>query len=351
MLRHLSLKNFRNHANFEADFGATGAIITGANGSGKTSILEAIFLLSALRSFRHRSMEEVVKTGETFCEISATTDIETLLLRWQFEPSKKTALRRNNVLMSTTEILKKKKFFAVLFSPEELQLPFVSPRERRKFLNRLLTPLFPAHLNDLRQLEKILASRNALLKRIVENMAKRDEIDFYDQAFAQVSEGVTALRKQFFVESESAFATFYQKIARTSAQLQISFAPNTETNLFSLLQQTYTRDLARGATTHGAHHDDFCFLLDGKPLENCGSRGEVRSAILALKMAERDFVQRITECEPVLLLDDVFSELDADRRRHLMEFISGKQSFVTTTDTPARAIKSLDLPILALPLG
>ncbi len=351
MLRHLSLQNFRNHARLVADFAPEGAIITGANGSGKTSILEAIFLLSTLRSFRHRSMEHVVQEGMSDCEVIATTDAEEFALRWQFSPRKKTVLRRNNVVISTPELLKRKAFFAVLFSPEELQLPFLPPRDRRRFLNRLLTPLFPAHLKDLRTMDKVLESRNALLKRIAEGVATRAELEFYDQAFAEVSRQVTALRQRFFDEAQTAIARFYQTISGTAATLRIRFVADVNENITEILTQEYQRDLARGTTSRGAHHDDFCFLLDGQPLESHGSRGEVRSAILALKMAERDFVHTITKQEPVLLLDDVFSELDADRRRHLMEFIAGRQCFVTTTDTPSRAIKSIDLPIFALPLS
>ncbi len=347
-LRHLSLTNFRNHANFTADFSRQGAIITGANGAGKTSILEAICLLSSLRSFRTRKMDEVVLSGEDFCEVTAKTEAEAFTLRWQFTPRKKTVLRRNDVILSAPELLKRKGFFAVLFSPEELQLPFMPPRDRRKFMNRLLSPLFPAHLRDLRKLEKIVASRNALLKRIYDGLAKREEVEFYDQELATVSEQVTALRQKFFAESQTAFAKFYQTISGTSATLSIDFAPSITDAPLVTIQNEYAHDLARKATSRGAHHDDFHFFLDGVPLENCGSRGEVRSAILALKMAERDFVHQTTETEPVLLLDDVFSELDADRRRHLMEFISQRQCFITTTDTPTRAVKHIDLPVMRL---
>lgn len=348
MLCRLSLKNFRNHEFFSTDFHNEGAIITGANGSGKTSILEAIFILTSLRPFRSKTMQPVVSNGETFCEIIAETTDEAFLFRWQFLPEKKTALRRNGVLMSAPEILKRKAFYAVLFSPEELQLPFAAPRERRRFLNRLLIPLFPDHLRELRRLDNVIESRNKVLKRIQEKKASREELEFFDDALAESSVKVSDMRAKFFSDQQQEIVNNYRLISGSNMNLHIEFQPDIQGDPREIIRAEYKRDLLRGSTGKGAHHDDFYFLLENKPLQECGSRGEVRSALLALKLAERAFVKKTTGKEPVLLLDDVFSELDAERRRYLAETIIGAQSFVTATDAPVRALQNIDLPIITL---
>ena len=348
MISRLFLKNFRNHADFSAEFSARGALFVGKNGAGKTSILESIFLLSHLKSFRAKSADQFLRRDADFGEIAAENDGDEILFRAARRPRRGTALFWRGQKVSTTAFLAKKNLFATLFSPEDLFLPFAPPDRRRRFLNRILFPLDARLFAAARQFEKILNSRNALLKRIFEKKAGRDELKFFDQKFCSISEKITKNRAHFLAEISEEIAENYQKIARKSEKLKIVFLPSAAENLPEKLNKNFVLDCARGSTGFGAHRDDFCFFLRDEKLTEIASRGEIRSAILALKMAEKNFLAKKTGKTPILLLDDVFSELDADRRRHLTDFFDDSQIFATATDPPKRAFFGKDFPILNL---
>lgn len=349
MLSSIELRHFRNHFQFSADIPENGCIFSGPNGSGKTSILEAIFLMASLKSFRLKSTSGCIQNGEEMFEITTKSNDEKLIFRCQSTPRKKTILIRNDAVLSTQEILQKKSFFAVLFCPEDLLLPFASPDHRRRFLNRVLVPVFSDHFIAIRHYEKILRSRNALLKRIAEGLAKEDELHFYDEQLAEQSEEITKKRTDFFVDIRQNIADYYGTISHSSDTLDIAFQPNVTGDVQAELNRRRKNDIFRGTTSCGAHLDDFSFFIRNQPLEENGSRGEVRSAILALKMSEKIFIQSATQKKPILLLDDVFSELDAHRRKHLMEMIDQMQTIITTTDVPSRAVKDAHMKIV--PLG
>ncbi len=348
MISALSLRNFRNHADFSVDFSPLGALIVGANGSGKTSLLEAIFLLATLKSFRAKTNDTFIKTGEDFCEISAQTETQNLIFRTAMRPRKGTALFFDATKKTTTDFLTEKSFCAVLFSPEDLILPFSPPDRRRRFLNRLLFPLDASLFSVAREFERVLASRNALLRRISDGLAKRNEILFYDEKLCSNSIRITEARADFFSEIAEEISQYYFQISGKDESLEIRFSPDSLDDLPEKLNKNFVLDCARGSTSNGAHRDDFEFFLRGKNIGEVGSRGEIRSAILALKMAEKSFLKRKTGQNPILLLDDVFSELDADRRRHLTSFFENSQIFLTATDAPRRAFLGRDFPLLFL---
>lgn len=348
MLRSLKLRNFRNHSGFFAEFTPAGAVLVGPNGAGKTSVIEAIYLLATLRSFRHSHTRDMMLDHDGLTEVLAATDEEELGIRVQMRPTKATAIVRNSLPVSASEFLKSKRFFAVLFSPEELQLPFALPKERRRFLNRLLSPLSPAHLQDLHDFEKTLAARNALLRRIQAQQAGKEELDFYDERLAVRSTAITARRARFFADFGERIREAFAELTGLFKAVEPRFLPDITDNALATIKDATDRDIARGATGRGAHHDDFGFWLDGRPLQAVGSRGEVRSALLALKLAEFDFIKAEAGVTPILLLDDVFSELDAERKAHLTAFISGKQSFLTTTETPDPSGALGTLPVITL---
>jgi len=179
-------------------------------------------------------------------------------------------------------------------------------------------------------------------------LAKREELFFYDEKLCSSSSVITESRAHFFNEIEKEFSENYSRISGKNELLEIRFFPDTPENLSEKLNKNFVLDCARGSTANGAHRDDFGFFLRGEDLAEVGSRGEVRSAILALKMAEKNFLTRKTGRSPLLLLDDVFSELDGDRRRHLTDFFGDSQIFLTATDAPRRAFLGREFPILEL---
>lgn len=348
MLKRLTLKNFRNHTQFSIEIPSSGMIIIGPNGSGKTSILESIYALSTTRPFRARQSQIFVKKECEVGEITGETEKDLLEIKWQVSPRKKTLLRQNEIELTASEYLERKNFFAILFSPEDLYLPFDAPQKRRRFLNRILLTLDPNLFQSYQRFEKILVQRNALLRRIDEGKAKREELEFYDQEFAKESEKITKNREQFFQEISPLITKNYTSISSKEETLEVEFRPSVSENVLQKLKENIEKDLHRGSTSAGAHHDDFQFLLRGEHLEESGSRGEVRSAILSFKMAEKKYIQEITKKHPIILLDDVFSELDSNRRKHLTEFVTGEQVIITATDMPARATEGVELKIVEL---
>jgi DNA replication and repair protein RecF len=299
MLNRLEIRHFRNHESFLADIPPNGCIFSGPNGSGKTSILEAIFLLASLKSFRLKNTYSCIQNGEPLCEVKATCPHEELVFRCQEKPKKKTALFWNNALVSASEMLEKKSFFAVLFCPEDLLLPFASPENRRRYLNRVLIPIFSDHFVAIRKYEKILRSRNALLKRIGEGVAKKEELDFYNKELAAQSHLITTKRREFFTEIEASVCHFYATISGASDPLRLVFEPNVpDGDPLEALKTHQKRDILRGTTSCGAHLDDFSFFIRKKPLIENASRGEVRSTLLALKMSEKLFIKSNTKKHP-----------------------------------------------------
>lgn len=383
MLKTLSLINFRNHDHFTCDLPESGIIFVGPNGVGKTSILEAIFSLATTRPFRTRETGVFLKDKENTGGIFAQTNEEKFELQWQLNP-RKTILKRNDVSLNAPEFLEKKTFFAVLFSPEDLQLPFSAPAERRKYLNRVLFPLGPKLYRSYQRFEKILKQRNALLRRINEGKSNRDELEFYDEEFAKESVVITEERRKFLKNILEEVSENYKNISGKDEEIEIRFfpsvkiagglapmsdeetvvetmgeSPSLENTLITrqaslldeikkTLKKNLEHDIFRGSTNSGAHKDDFCFFLRGEEIQNTGSRGEVRSAVLALKMAERKFIEDMSHKKPILLLDDVFSELDSERRKHLASFLKGQQVIITATDTPERALVGSDLKVMEL---
>ncbi len=348
MLRNIHLKNFRNLTDLALDIPREGLIITGPNGSGKTSILEAVYTLATLKSFRAQQTMQCIQHGQNLAEVSAETENDSFIFRWQNSPKKQTVLSFNEIITQPAEILKKKSFFAVLFSPEDLFLPHSSPEKRRRYMNRVLIPLFSSHFQSMRRFEKILKTRNALLKRVAEGISKKDELDFYDNEFSRESEAITQVRSQYFEAISDAVARRYCEISGTKEKLTLRFCSHVSENVLETLQKNHERDIFRGVTTSGAHLDDFSFTLRDTPLQECGSRGEVRSAILALKISENEYLQSITGQKPLFLLDDVFSELDSRRRKHLAEMVSSMQTLITTTDIPSRAVRNVSMELYRL---
>jgi len=347
-LKNIFIKNFRNYQNFSTEFSSKGAIFCGKNGAGKTSILEAIFVFFSIFPFRSRYPEIFIKNDQNFTEISAKTDSENFKFLWEIYPQKKSTFFHLGVKKSIKEILQDKKFFAVLFTPEDLQIPFLSPRDRRKKIDRIIFPLDPNIFQASLKLKKILRQRNALLKIISQHLSKTEELDFFDQKLVEFSEILSSKREEFCQQISDDIRKNYFFISGKKEILEIKFFRGWKGDLSKVLQENRKIEITKNRTEFGAHRDDFVFFLRGKNITEIGSRGEIRSAMLALKLAEKNFIENKVKISPILLLDDVFSELDADRRRKLNEFITNQQIFLTATDIPSRAFLNIKLPIFQI---
>lgn len=330
-LKNLKLENFRNHESLELNFDFEKInVFFGSNGIGKSNILEAIYTIAITKSFRTNLIKELIQYNKGHFRISTKTMIDSVEtdfeICYQNVPTKR-VLKKNGV-----STIFKKYFGNILisfFSPDELNLIYLEPSRRRKYLNTVLSQIYPEYLEALIKYEKVLIQRNRLLNMIKENKASKTDITLWDEKLVLYGDILIKFRTSFLTEIIADINDFYAKISSQDADVFINYKyPKTfEESLKSSLNE----DIARGVTTHGPHRDDFEMFLNGHSANHFCSRGECRSIILSLKLAEKIFFQNKLNKNPIILLDDVFSELDKERQMHLLENLNNSQVFITTS--------------------
>ncbi len=323
----------------------------GPNAAGKTSLLEAIVLLAWGRSHRTSADGELVRWG---CELarvearvgSATTTpddgdaVEVALVRTASGGARK-RIRVNGVARRAASLAAVLR--TVVFAPEEMLLVAGSPSLRREALDGLAGQRSPAYLRDLAAYGRALQQRNGLLRLIREEQASRSELRFWDGALLEAGTAVREERQRLLVEIGGPLAAAHAEIApeeAVGARLTLGYVTNAPQHpgevvrdaLARRLAETAEKEVWNGTTLIGPHRDDLVFEMGGRPLASFASRGQQRTAILAFKLAEVDLLTALDGRPPLLLLDDVFSELDPERRSHLVRRIAAlPQAFVTTT--------------------
>jgi len=325
MLKKLKLENFRSHKKFELELADITALI-GENGIGKTNVLEAIGLLSFCRSFRDDDKKNLVNFDSAFARVNGD-DFEIFIQR---EPILIFQSKENGIKKKQSEFIGGLR--AVVFSPESLLLITGGPKERRRSLDIMISQKNRDYLRSLIKFEKVRTERNSLLKRICEGRAKENELDFWDAELVCEGSMIAENRAKVIGEFNKIIGSLYNEIAGASDKLRIDYPHKFTLESFAqLLKENRRYDIMTARSNVGPHRDNYFFLLNGRDMANFASRGEVRSAVMAYKIAE---LQLLTEKEamPLLLLDDVFSEFDAERRNHLGKMICQYQTVITTTD-------------------
>lgn len=336
MLKSLKLTNFRSYQKGDFKFEKT-TIFIGTNGIGKTNILEAIYFLSTGRSWRTGKDSESIKWEEDFAKISATItseethQLDLIMQKQGYEAPLVKTIKINDVKRKMVDLLGR--LPSVLFSPEEIQMADGAPALRRRFLDILLCQTDKYYTLALIELGKVLKNRNKLLFAIKTGKGKPDELDFWDEKLIENGQMIIENRRKAIESLNKKIGKIYDDISGKKEKLELKYKPSVEAEQFAeMLAGNREREIEAAATIHGPHRDDFVFLLDGRDLTTFGSRGEFRTAILALKIGELDYVKKALEAEPILLLDDIFSELDADRRMHMAKIVEEAQAIITTTD-------------------
>lgn len=337
ILTELDLTNFRNYSKKSFKFDKTTAII-GKNGLGKTNILEAIRYLSIMKSFRAKREREVIKFDEEVARIVGRGEAK--------EEKIKIAIGLTNDRKQVEVNQAKKRvsqavgyFKTVLFSPDDLDFVSGPPTLRRRFLDSIISQENPIYLTALLSLQKVVKQRNAILFRISKDLAQKDELLFWDQELVKHSLLVQPLRKELVNQLNEGLSQRYEKISgQTNSKMKIEYQENKIS--LDILESIRSKDLRYTTTTVGPHHDDLVLELNNNPLAAYGSRGEKRSAILSLKQAE---IGVLTKDEPpILLLDDILSELDLDRQGRLINLFEGQQTIITATELPKELFKKID---------
>ncbi len=346
-LQALLLTDLRAYAALELEVGPGAQLVWGPNAAGKTSLLEAMVVLARGGSHRTTTDAELIRWGADVTRIegrSGEDAIEVALVRPGSEAAASGARKRirvNGVARRAAALADRLR--VVLFAPEDMLLVAGSPSLRRATLDQLATTLVPGYAAQLATYGRALQQRNGLLRAIRDETASREELRYWDQPFLDSGGAVVAARLQLLDRLGPPLAAAHAEIAPEEAAagaLGLEYVTNAPAGpdetareaLSRRLRETAEKELWNGTTVIGPHRDDVAFVMGGRDLSAFASRGQQRTAILAVKLAELDLVTAHDGRPPLLLLDDVFSELDPARRAHLVRRIAElPQAFVTTT--------------------
>jgi len=327
-------------------------VVVGHNAAGKTNLLEAMVVLSRGSSHRTSTDQELIAWGEPLARIEGSVagagragdTVEVVLVTPGGVPGGRKRIRVNGVPRRASALANA--FRTVLFAPEDMLLVAGGPSLRRSSLDTLVAQLVPTAAAAMATYARTLVQRNNLLRRIREEAAARDELRFWDQTLVTEGSRIVTWRAETLARLAKPLAEAQREIAPGEGRLSVVTVTNApaadgesaEDALRRRLSETADKEVWNGATLVGPHRDDIAFHLDGRDLAGFASRGQQRTAILAWKLAQLDLLAAATGDPPLLLLDDVFSELDPERRAHLVRRIGGlPQAFVTTT-----ALEDLD---------
>ena len=331
VLKTLRVQNFRTHSDFILEIGEKSTLISGANGSGKTSLLEAIYFALQGTSFRSSNKEILRNDGSSWFRIDlkdSKDSLRTIIFNDAVQKSKKQFLVDGNKKARLSANLR---IPVVLFEPDDLQLLSGSPTRRRNFLDYFLSQIFPSFQLALARYNKALKQRNNLLKR---NNVSKDELFPWNLMLAEYGAEIISKRQDFLELLNSKIEEVYFEISGVKDEIKIDYLGEkvSKNEILAILSENIERDKILGYTNFGPHKHDIQFIFNKKPAQNVASRGENRSLVLALKFIETDILADLTSKRPIVLLDDVFSELDDDRQKLLTKHFSKYQTIITSTN-------------------
>ncbi len=329
-LKSLNLVNFRNYSALNLEFDTRPTIFVGNNAAGKSNILEAVYLLSTTKSLRVESEDELILEREEFAKVegfldSGDTELLVIINRISEAVTLDRSAKRKKVLVNG--ISRRAVDFignlpAVIFYPSDINMVTGSPSLRRWHLDLCLAQIDSDYKRSLSQYEYFLTSRNRVLKRIREGKGRLDELIYWTDELIKSGQIVSKKRKVFF--------EFINNLQTPLGKYKFEYVPNIVT--IDKLNETNDREVASAQTLIGPHRDDFKIMLDERNMAHFGSRGEQRTGTLAFKLAQLEYMAKILGKRPILLLDDVFSELDASHRAHVVDIVGKQQTLIATVE-------------------
>lgn len=335
-VKQLKLINFRNFRSFSLVPGDVNLLL-GQNGVGKTNILEAIYIASVGRSYRTRRDDETITWGENANRAEVTTlssEGEELQIAVSQQSDKKICFLEGKPMPLSLLV---GHLPVVVFSPENMDLPEASPTKRRRLIDVLLAQVEPGYTKKLLRYNYVLRARNKLLDKIKYHGAGTGELGFWDEQLAKLGRVIIDSRKKYARILNNRLEQCFKKITNNNAKEQkISFYYQSNVqdtdNFKKELEGVRERELRYARTILGPHRDDWSIKINGADIRATASRGETRTALLALKMAEAGVLNSVKGEAPVLLLDDVFAELDKRHSEAILELFNESQVFITATD-------------------
>lgn len=339
-LKEMTIENYRNIQSLSLSFGDELNIICGENAQGKTNLIEAIWLFSGMRSFRGAKDGELVSFSAEFCRLTAKFLEGEREQEAQIVLGQKKAVAKNGVKCEGASELCGV-FPMVVFSPVHLSLIKDGPALRRRFLDAAIGQLYPSYREALHYYNRALIQRNALLRDVREHAFLLDTLDIWDQNLAKAGAQIIRLRQRYVARMQDTAREVYSGIAAKREALCLSYESSLgdigqeseitalREQFLQMLRKNRAEDIRQCATTIGAHRDDLSVQIDQNSARLYGSQGQQRSCVLALKLAECAIIEETLGLSPIILLDDVMSELDKNRRSYLYRRIVGKQVFIT----------------------
>lgn len=343
----LNMVSFRNHRRLFMDLEPEMYRIVGPNGTGKTNFLEAIYLSMTGRSFKTASLKEVIAFGEESAFVGATVVLDDFERDMEItvKKDKRRFLRDRNPVKNTSAY--GRGMGVVLFEPGHLQMVQGSPSRRRGFIDEMLRMISPAYDEAYSSYYHVLYQRNVVLRKLRDT----DLLDVYDRGLASFAAVILKERLKFLKRMATSVSSYYEAIAGAGERLELRYKASfpvalngeLEGAFYESLKARRETDRERGRTSIGPHLDDLSFLLNGEEAKKFASTGQIRSIVLAMKCMEIDRITEHVGESPVVLLDDVMSELDEKRRRMLLSMIRG-QCFITAAE-PMEALEEASRPI------
>lgn len=324
----VKLTNFRNHTDFCQVCKKDTTLIIGENGCGKTSILEAIYILTRGKSFRAVDAE-ILKRGSDFYRIELITETGEKRIA-TYDGNNKTFLIADK---KSRRLLKNHKYPIIIFLPSDLNIISGSPSSHREYFDRFFSQLDEEYSVSLSRYEKALRQRNEILKS---DNPSSHSLFSWNILLAKYGTYINKVRKRLIEEINQNLSNTYFSIANKKDDIIVSYKTDVtfenENQYLNILESNVTKDIYLGHTSFGVHRDDFIFVFNGEPANGSASRGESRSVILALKFIEANMITNKLNQKPIILLDDVFSDLDQIRRQSLVKNFKNNQIIITSVE-------------------
>ena len=339
--KSIELNNFRNYTDLKLEFDPKLNLIIGDNAQGKTNLLESLFIMGLGKSFKTNNDKEMImfrqKEGRASCVV-ADEDGEETGIDISYTKDGKIIKVDGVKLARNIDLLEN--VYVVVFSPEDLRIVKDGPEHRRRFLDRELCQIKPVYYSDLGNYKKVLRQRNALLR---EMPSDKRLLEVYDETLSDYGFRVVEERKKFIERLKVICRNIHSSISNGKEELEISYETHTTSKAYfrEMLSLNLKEDIIRGYTSFGPHKDFLGIKINGLDTRKYGSQGQQRTASLSMKLAEIELIKQETGHNAVLLLDDVFSELDIDRQKYLIETMKDVQVFVTATGMDEEIIKLL----------
>lgn len=343
-LKELRLYHFKNHSNITLQFADKVNAIIGKNGVGKTNILDAVYFLANTKSYFNHLDNQLIQFGETECSIMGiySDEIQPVDIQITFgENRKKTVKKNGKAFPRLLDYIGQ--ISAVFITPYDISLIFDGSEERRRFIDFTISQLDKEYLNQLIEYRKVIEQRNSFLKSLDGRVADPILMESYSFQLIPLSNSIFQKRTQFIENFNPYFNEYYSKLCGDSTKeilkLEYISSLNTE-SIDQILLNNQKIDCISGRTSNGIHKDDLNIEINGLPLKKFGSQGQIKSSVIAIKLAQYQYLKELSGRKPWLLLDDIFEKIDENRSQHLMRMVCGDEfGQIFVSDTHAQRVK------------